>query len=1128
LKEGLHNPKFATLAFVKTMELNQQIAEWKAALLATNKSDVLVNLSAGKNALSLDESIDFEGKLSLEPERLLNKLFKDHRSSIKESGTPIFGVSKNLLEFEFQNEFFASPLFIANCSIHKNRYNKTYVIEQVEQYYLNPFLIKKLSIDEKIEDQDELLEWLTAKKLAYIIKEGYWCANFHPHRYILFKELERIESLDTFGSNLTAILGKTAQSNYAIKLHEGQLFSSDDNQLEAFNVLQSENMVLQGPPGTGKSQVISNLLSKLLIQPYNGLLVAEKKVALQVIYDQLKTFNLHHYCLLHHHELNPKDFITSLKKTWNFLEQRKKTGKPFILASKMALDHLDLSLQRLRQKDLIGGIDFSSFRALNINSTQPDTLFIADLPDIPTWQSEKPKIAELAKLMGNSKSWTYLKNNGESNYIVSLEKDLQRMTQLIKQIGFSDLTKKEINNLMRKAGTAALFFYDDLLLPPAIFDSESKLQKRFLSVYDEFLKLNEEFALLESEKKHWKKTFSLSELQEYIKLLSSAGRFNFKLKYYRNKLLKFTDLNLNDAQSTLNNLLRLKKVEQQLIEVRQELRKMGLSDDSNELKHIKYVIRRTAQSDQNLIRSLVHLNKEELQNYRELSSFLHELNDLVYKFLLINEDEPIERVIADLLNSLSNLSQAWGFIKDLSPQTKTIYRKEQNIDEIEQIIFQGHWKKFIGRFPQLAQLDGEKLAEKIMEIASFQQNEYDLFSSLIHDSKQDQFESYHQLLQIPARKLSEEQKHLKKKLRKGKSILVKAFAKSRSFPSIHDLLDSDARLWINLLHPLFLCSPYTVAKSIPLDQVFDMVIFDEASQLPFSHAIGSIQRSKRLVIAGDQQQMAPHSYFQKVNKTHDLLHQASFYFKNMLLTNHYRSSHEQLIAYSNRYFYEGKLKTYPKPSAAFPIEVVNVKGSFIERQNKAEAKVAAKTIEQQLKKGNKELGIVAFSKTQLSAILDELPASLLDEIMDEDYPGFVQSLENVQGDQCSHLIISMGYAPNEHNEFHMRFGPLNLEQGHRRLNVLMSRAKEKITFIRSVNSEDFQVSSNEGVEALRKLMLFLEEVHHNEEHDFPKGITQENNQLTIHQPHFVFASANALVNYDKLMRNRGWEIQLKI
>jgi hypothetical protein len=1128
LKEGLHNPKFATLAFVNSMELKQQIAQWKAALLAMNKRDVLVNLTAGKNALLLKESIDFGSQINLEPERLLNKLFKDHRNSIKESGTPIFGVSKNLLEFEFQHEVFASPLFIANCSIHKNRYNKTYAIEQVEQYYLNPFLIKKLSIDEKIEDQDELIEWLTAKKLAYSIKEGYWCANFHPHRYILFKELERIESLDTFGSNLTAILGKTAQPSNEIKLHEGQLFSSDDDQLEAFNVLQSENLVLQGPPGTGKSQVIGNLLSKLLIQPYNGLLVAEKKVALQVIYDQLKPFNLHHYCLLHHHELNPKDFITSLKKTWHFLEQRKIMGKPHVQTSKMALDHLGLSLQRLRQKDLIGGIDFSSFRALNLNSAQPDSLFIADLPDIPTWQSEKPKIAELAKLMGKSKSWTYLKNKKDRNYIVSLEKGLQRMTQLIKQIGFNDLTKHEINNLIRKAGTAALFFYDDLLLPPAIFDSERELQKKFIGLYNEFLKLNEEFALLESEKKHWKKTFSLSELQEYIKLLSSAGRFNFKLKYYRNKLLKFTDLNLHDAQSALKNLLHLKEIEQRLIAVRQAFREMGLSDDSNELKHIKYVIRRAAQSDQNLIRVLVRLPKEELQRYNALSSSLHELNDLVFKFLLIDEREPIEPIVAELLNALSDLSQIGYLIEDVSPATKKIYRKEENIDEIERIIFQGHWKKFKGRFPQLAQLDGEKLAQKMIEIASFQQNEYDLFSSLIHDSKQEIFESYHQLLQIPARKLSEEQKHLKKKLRKGKSILVKAFAKSRSFPSIHDLLDSDARIWINLLHPLFLCSPYTVAKSIPLDQIFDVVIFDEASQLPFSHAIGSIQRSKRLVIAGDQQQMAPHSYFQKVNKTHDLLHQASFYFRNVLLTNHYRSSHERLIAYSNRYFYEGKLRTYPKPTTTQPIEVINAGGNFIERQNKAEAKVAAKAIQQQLEKGNKELGIVAFSKTQLSAILDELPAALLDEIMDENYPGFVQSLENVQGDQCNHLIISMGYAPNEQNAFHMRFGPLNQEQGHRRLNVLMSRAKEKITFIRSVSSEDFQVSSNEGIEALRKLMLFLEETDHTEKHEFPNGITQEKSQLTIHQPHFVFSSANELVNYDKVMRNRGWEIKLNI
>jgi superfamily I DNA and/or RNA helicase len=168
---------------------------------------------------------------------------------------------------------------------------------------------------------------------------------------------------------------------------------------------------------------------------------------------------------------------------------------------------------------------------------------------------------------------------------------------------------------------------------------------------------------------------------------------------------------------------------------------------------------------------------------------------------------------------------------------------------------------------------------------------------------------------------------------------------------------------------------------------------------------------------------------------------------------------------------------------------------------------------------------VAFSQTQLKAILDKIPTNYLDQLEDRDSI-FIQSLENVQGDQCEHLIISLGYAKNENGDFHMRFGPLNQEQGHRRLNVLMSRAISKITFVRSVTSADFSISANEGVESLRKLMVFLEEENNAETtQNFPVGIKQNEKQLMISDVSSTFENAQAAIDFYRTSVSRGWKVE---
>jgi hypothetical protein len=206
------------------------------------------------------------------------------------------------------------------------------------------------------------------------------------------------------------------------------------------------------------------------------------------------------------------------------------------------------------------------------------------------------------------------------------------------------------------------------------------------------------------------------------------------------------------------------------------------------------------------------------------------------------------------------------------------------------------------------------------------------------------------------------------------------------------------------------------------------------------------------------------------------------------------------------------------------------KGIYDERSNIREAKELAAFLEKELVK-KETLGIVAFSQTQLETIYKELSAAAkktLDERIENDSL-FFKSLENVQGEECDILIISLGYGRNPDGEFHMRFGPLNSKNGSKRLNVLLTRAKKRIDLFTSVNGNDFQISSNEAVDLLRQFLLGLESDTVTSNAGFPYGLFPQvhENRLVFHDIHTELKSADELVTLVSVLENRAWQIEFK-
>ena len=314
-----------------------------------------------------------------------------------------------------------------------------------------------------------------------------------------------------------------------------------------------------------------------------------------------------------------------------------------------------------------------------------------------------------------------------------------------------------------------------------------------------------------------------------------------------------------------------------------------------------------------------------------------------------------------------------------------------------------------------------------------------------------------------------------------------------------------------VLKPCLLMSPLSVAQYLPPESDgFDVVVFDEASQLTVWDAVGVLARGKQAVVVGDPKQLPPTNFFQKadpgaaedaepdedaVEDLDSILDECKAAgVPEQALLWHYRSRHESLIAFSNERYYGGKLFTFPSAAVArkgLGVRRVKVEGGVYDRsktrtnRKEAEAVVAA-VVERLLDPAfkDKTCGVVTFSMAQQGLIEDLLDEEqvrhpeiqrFFDSSLPE--PFFVKNLENVQGDERDAIFFSIGYAPDEKGFFAMNFGPLNRPGGERRLNVAVTRAKEEVVVFTSIDSTQIDLSRTAALGAahLREFLAYAEQ-----------------------------------------------------
>ena len=337
-------------------------------------------------------------------------------------------------------------------------------------------------------------------------------------------------------------------------------------------------------------------------------------------------------------------------------------------------------------------------------------------------------------------------------------------------------------------------------------------------------------------------------------------------------------------------------------------------------------------------------------------------------------------------------------------------------------------------------------------------------------------------------------------------ILHGQFNRKRGHMPIRKLLSTVGGL-IQKVKPCFMMSPLSVAQFCdPSLLHFDVIVFDEASQIRPEDALGALLRGKQAVVIGDTRQLPPTRFFDSIvddTETDDedgtttlldvesILHHCKMAFPTKALKWHYRSRHESLIAVSNQEFYDNNLLIFPSPLEDVKhlgLKFVHLPEAVYDRgrsaANRGEATAVVQAAFQHFQEyPDKSLGVGTFSSKQQQAIFDEVELQLRQHpemetffasTRDEHF--FVKNLETIQGDERDVIFLSIGYGKDGTGRLHRNFGPLNQEGGHRRLNVLITRARERCVVFSNFRAAELHIDESApfGVRALKTFLDYAE------------------------------------------------------
>ena len=939
--------------------------------------------------------------------------------------------------------------------------------------------------------------------------------------------------------------------------------STDNSQLNAVkNANLNKSFILHGPPGTGKSQTITNIIADALSNDKKVLFVAAKKAALDVVHHRLENIGLGAFCLeLHSNKSKKSDVLKQFERT---LEVPKyKINADYHEEAKRLDDRrkeLGKYVNELHQKFNIGWSLFETIAFLETNHVKADERFHINFPlesaDVFNWNQWKDWLIPFASIVQKigqpslhalrpikTASHQFENKNLILSAISQFNEKKNAAEEIKKQFQLEEVSNAESVEILEflkdnpvKSGLVDLVLNEGQL---NLFKNWMAQQTQFQQTENQIISnfnssiLNIDFAslkLLWNQAKHtwfipkWFKQRKVKQqLNGYAKSgiesdVQIDGLFE-KLENYQQLKNQLSNLHYNALSSVTNlyfngNSFDISAIEKDLktIENAKDLaQKISIRNFPEWLKDFSL----KQNNSQNL--------SEEVEKLKELQAAENNLLEYV-------DDIPNE---ADLQTVVQNIHQLEDWIN-----FNVLKEKAQDLNL--------NW--FIN-FLEKGWLDTESLElefEKIIHLNLFIKTIYSSgtlngFDTNIYESQIQQYKNLHQEFTELTKnqltmKLSDRIPNFSQEAVQSSEIgiLQKAIRNKGRGLSIRKLFDQIPTL-IPRLKPCMLMSPISVAQYFDVNEEhFDLVIFDEASQLPTSEAVSALARAKQAIIVGDPKQMPPTSFFasQKVDEENFELEDLESILDDCLalsipsnyLLRHYRSKHESLISFSNAHFYDNKLLTFPSPDDLNRKVTFEFIDGFYDkgktRTNKNEAEAIIEYIRIHLENQNKKsIGVVTFSQIQQSLIEDLLQKLFqenphLEEFtINSEEPIFIKNLENVQGDERDIILFSIGYGPDEEGKVSMNFGPLNRDGGWRRLNVAVTRARYEMKVFSSLKGDqiDMNRTSSEGVLGLKNFLNFSE-----------KGLVYQNSNQTVTQQKLMVNSVA------KTLEENGLKIKTNI
>ncbi|MDE5654156.1 MAG: type III restriction endonuclease subunit R, partial [Clostridia bacterium] len=990
-------------------------------------------------------------------------------------------------------------------------------------------------------------------------------------------------------THVRSLLGEGRNATFEQKLQEAQfnVVDADSSQLRAIEMAKAgESFVLQGPPGTGKSQTITNIIAECMGDGKKVLFVSEKLAALDVVYNKLKQAGLEDFCLqLHSHKANKRDFIQELCRTMRLsksgVSSKASEEEDRLNKSHIILDNYVDVLHR--QNDVIGKSLYELVEDVCADEEMTRlNFFVDDIENkgenfIKSAVDMIDSYAEYTSSIGydykNNPWYGYINEDNSYQQKFKTQSSLESLSKKIAQCNtYAQKLDKEygVENIktLQELGLYAKLLE---LLGACQYLTGNLLDKKALrSVIDKVIKLrpiaDEIKTVGDAIKTDYNDgIFKLDATQASKVLQKNSGAFaRLFSKDYKSLLNEIKADSKNGKASYKDALVLIKLLTE-------------YNDKMSQFTKIEEGVKEKLSSSYHGVNTDWQELDKELATLRDLLVKIDDFGNLInaldgedYSYYT-EEFASLAKEMSNLLSSVDGEEVVQCFDKDVFDINSTPFEDVdkklksciQNFDTLDS------WSGFISVLRSMNEKGLTKYIDVAVKEDVLPADMSAVFKKIFYSQWIDVIIQREEFLRVLPRvahdktvgifcdkdirgfEISKAKVRAKlSALRPDLSLVAPGSAvanllneggKKRRQKPIRTLMSQIRELAQNL-KPCFLMSPLSVSTFLTPDVKFDVVVFDEASQIFPQDAIGAIYRGRQLIVVGDSKQMPPSNFFTSVVEVDDMeddedvkdfesvLDLCSTVMPQLRLKWHYRSRYEQLIEFSNKNFYEGDLVTFP--SSKIDREGIGVDFKYVEggvfdhksRTNRAEAEYIVDLIFENIEKyPDRSLGVVAFSISQQDLIERLLAKRRLQDSKYEEFfagdkvePFFIKNLETVQGDERDTIIFSVAYGKDKDGKMSQNFGPINKMGGERRLNVAFTRAKLNVQLVASIHSYDINLknSNSLGARLLRDYIEFAQ----NGSTDFVQDMAESEDCQA-----FDFEMQVA-----QFLRSKGYEVDVKI